>query len=255
MSKHNAIVTGAGSGIGRATSIALARAGYGVALVGRREEKLRETERLLPEGSRCAVIVRDVSEHDAGIDVVARAIGALGTVDALINNAGIGEVRSIEQTPPSEFDRIMRTNAGSAAYLTHAMWPLFKQQKRGCIVNVASMAVVDPFDGFFAYGASKAAMSLMTLSADKEGRGHGISAYCVAPGAVETEMLRASFDEKMVPRSASVSADQVAELIVSCVRGHRTEDRGRTIACVAPTVRTWLEQMLKANPGLWVVME
>ena len=97
------------------------------------------------------------------------------------------------------------------------------------MVNVSSMATQDPFPGFFAYAASKAALNLMARSCATEGREHGIRAFAVAPGAVETDMLRAAFGEDVIPREQTLDPDTVARVIVECVTGERDAQNGDTI--------------------------
>jgi NAD(P)-dependent dehydrogenase (short-subunit alcohol dehydrogenase family) len=117
-------------------------------------------------------------------------------------------------------------------------------------VNVSSIATVDPFPGFFAYAASKAALNLMTASAAKEGANVGIRAFAVAPGAVETPMLRASFDAKAVPPEACLEPESVARVIVACATGLRDADSGRVIPVVPEAARQWLHGWYDAHPPL-----
>jgi NAD(P)-dependent dehydrogenase (short-subunit alcohol dehydrogenase family) len=109
-------------------------------------------------------------------------------------------------------------------------WPHFCTRNTGCIVNVSSLATTDPFPGFFAYAASKSALESLTRSAHGEGKRHGIRAFSVAPGAVETPLLRQNFSEKVLPHAATLDPEAVASLIVDCIEGRRDEDRGKSIA-------------------------
>jgi NAD(P)-dependent dehydrogenase (short-subunit alcohol dehydrogenase family) len=108
-------------------------------------------------------------------------------------------------------------------------WPIFKRQGSGCIINVSTMGTENPFPGFFAYAASKAAVELMIKSCAKEGAAFGVRAFAVAPGAVETETLRAVFSEQAIPPGACMKPEQIAEVIVECVLGKRDERNGDTI--------------------------
>jgi 3-oxoacyl-[acyl-carrier protein] reductase len=102
------------------------------------------------------------------------------------------------------------------------------------VVNVSTLGVMDPFPGFFAYAASKAALDSFTRSVAREGRSSGIRSYCVNPGAVETAILRANFSEKVLPREKTLKPEAVAEVIVRCIEGERTDDHGKSIALPSP---------------------
>lgn len=228
MAERVAMVTGAGSGIGLATSRALVAAGWRVALVGRRRDALEDGAALMTAG-RTLVISGDMG-HAADIErAVEEAVRWGGRLDLLVNNAGLGEVLPIEKTDWAALRRVFDLNALGVGYLIHRVWPTFARQASGCVVNVSSYAALDPFDGFFAYGATKAAVNLLTLSASKEGARIGVRAFCVAPGAVETPLLRSAFDESIVPREMCLSPEDVARVIVSCAEGRRDRDNGRTI--------------------------
>jgi NAD(P)-dependent dehydrogenase (short-subunit alcohol dehydrogenase family) len=101
------------------------------------------------------------------------------------------------------------------------------------IVNVSSVASIDPFPTLTPYGASKAALNTLTRGCANEGAAVGIKAFAVAPGAVETEMLRAIFSEEQVPRSATLHPEQVAEVVVACAVGARDEENGGVVVVVA----------------------
>jgi NAD(P)-dependent dehydrogenase (short-subunit alcohol dehydrogenase family) len=254
MSGDVAIVTGAGSGIGRATCVELVRRGLRLLAVGRDLQKLRETARLC--GASCEVLAVDVSRVNGVLAMVARAC-AMGRVAALVNNAGVGLVRTIEESTPEVIDETMRINAMSPAWAIHELWPMFRRafeadrSFRGAVVNVTSMATVDPFPGFFAYAASKAAANLLIASAAKEGAAIGVRAFAVAPGAVETPMLRAAFDESVVPREAALEPGAVARVIGACVGGERDGFNGRVIHVVPEAARGWFAQWRREHA--WVV--
>jgi len=228
-----AIVTGAGSGIGLATSARLAREGYALALVGRRGPVLADAAAEIARvtgvsPSRLVSISADVSRPEDIDRVVDHTTTTLGGIDVLVNNAGLGEVLPIPRTDWDALRRVFDLNALGVGYLIHRAWPSL-YERRGCIVNVSSYAALDPFDGFFAYGATKAAVNLMTISASREGAARAVRAFSVAPGAVETPLLRTAFGEDIVPRHACLTPDDVAAVIGDCVAGRRDADNGRTI--------------------------
>lgn len=224
------MVTGAGSGVGRAVAWALAREGFAVALVGRREAPLEEVRREIEAtGGRAVVMPCDAGDAGAIRAAVAGAAKALGRLDALINNAGVAPLLNIERHTPETIDETFATNAIGPANAIAAAWPIMAAQRSGVIVNVSSMASRDPFPGFFAYAASKAAVNLMARSCANEGASVGIRAFSVAPGAIETPMLRAMFTEQMIPRERCLSPERVAGVIVDCVLGKRDGENGQTI--------------------------
>lgn len=224
-----ALITGAGSGIGRATAVALAREGYRLALVGRRAEPLAQTAAALPSGSHSIQIIADVAKPEDAARMIDAAAAAFGRLDALVNNAGFAPLLPIDRTTPEILRQVYNTNALGPAYAIARAWPIFVRQRRGCIVNLSTLGTFDPFPGFFAYAAAKAAVNLMALSCANEGREHNIRAFAIAPGAVETEMLRANFPESVIPRSKTLPPESVAQVIVECVLGKRDEQNGRTI--------------------------
>ncbi len=227
-----AIVTGAGSGIGRATALALSGAGYRLALFGRREEPLRETESLLE--SHAMVIAGDIAKRRDAQSMVDQAHKHFGRLDVLVNNAGLAPLKPVAEHDADLIKRVFRTNSIGPAIAIARAWPIFVEQRGGCIVNLSSMATADPFPGFFAYAASKAAVNLLAMSCAKEGAEHGIRAFAVAPGAVETGMLRAIADEAMIPREACLAPEAVARVITECVLGSRDAENGATIYMPGP---------------------
>ncbi|MBC7834511.1 MAG: SDR family oxidoreductase [Phycisphaerales bacterium] len=233
-----AIITGAGSGIGRATALCLWTLGYSLVLVGRDRAKLDSTVRALPApapGHENAAqtgtltLAIDIGAPESGVQMVRAAVDRFGRLDALINNAGVAPLASIDHSTPELVEQVFRTNSLAPAAAIAAAWPVFTRQRSGCVVNVSTMATRDPFPGFFAYAASKASVNLMARSCANEGKAIGVRAFAVAPGAVETPLLRSLFPESSLPASACLSPDSVAAVIVACIRGERDDENGETI--------------------------
>ncbi|MFM9098087.1 MAG: SDR family oxidoreductase [Phycisphaerales bacterium] len=228
----NTIVTGAGSGIGRALAVELAARGHALALVGRSIEKLHGTATACAAanaGCRALVMAGDLADSAFAAGVVERTVAELGGIDVLVNCAGVAPHVPIEGTDEDVLEEAFLNNAFGPAFLIVRAWPHFLQRKAGCVVNVSSLASSDPFQGFFAYAASKAALDSFVRSMHREGGRHGIRAFSVNPGAVETPLLRSNFPLKVVPASAALAPEAVAMLIVDCIEGRREADRGRTI--------------------------
>lgn len=252
-----ALITGAGSGIGRAVALELSRQGYLTVLAGRRLKALRETGELLPGpwlAKRCDVA--DPSECDHLVEESAHECGRL---DALINNAGDAPLAPISHHSPDLIKRTFDVNALGPAYLIAAFWRVLERRRLSehdahasassplpsehdaqasasspCIVNISSFASLDPFPGFFAYAAAKSALNSMIRSCHKEGQSLGIRCFGVAPGAVETTMLRGLFDEKAIPPNSTLRPEDVARVVGQCVAGKRDAEMGTTISVLPP---------------------
>ncbi|MCB9846235.1 MAG: SDR family oxidoreductase [Phycisphaeraceae bacterium] len=227
-----ALITGSGSGIGEATARELSARGWRLVLCGRREGPLREVARGL--GGPSAIVRGDVGVESEAHAMVDGAVARFGRLDALVNNAGAAPMREIEATDGDVLRETFAVNALGPGYLIARAWPVFVRQRGGCVVNVSSMASIDPFAGFFAYASSKASVNLMAKSCAMEGGAHGVRAFAVAPGAVETPMLRSLFDERAIPGSRCLSPASVASVIVSCIIGERDSENGAVIPLPSP---------------------
>lgn len=207
-----AIVTGAGRGIGRAIARTLAAAGAQVAIASRTAEQLAETRRCIEmDGGRALAVVSDVTEEDAVQRLVAETRETFGPPTILVNNVGFAPLARIEQMEPAVFDRVLRTNVRSVFLCCRAVWPDMREAGGGAIVNISSVAALDPFPGFAAYGAAKAFVNLYTKALAAEGQADGIRVYAVAPGAVNTDMLRGAFPD--FPEEQALEPLEVASLV------------------------------------------
>jgi 3-oxoacyl-[acyl-carrier protein] reductase len=202
-------VTGAGSGIGRATAIALAARGLDVALLGRTRAKLEETARAIrAAGRRAEIVTCDLVRSDE----VARAAAQVLSSEAprvLVNNAGIGgRMASIVDTSEEEWDAMLAANLKSVFLVTRAFLPAMLAAKTGRIVTVASIAATLGTARLATYAASKWGAVGFMKSLAEELRGTGLQAMSVMPGAVQTPMLAVTnFPAQMQP-------EDVAKLVV-----------------------------------------
>jgi NAD(P)-dependent dehydrogenase (short-subunit alcohol dehydrogenase family) len=232
-----AIITGAGSGIGQAAARTLSRSGLHVVLVGRRQAALEATAESLPDGAESLCIPLDVSDPASGEEMVSGCVARFGRLDVLVNNAGMAPLLPIDETNAAIIQQTYMTNSVGPACAIAAAWAVFKRQHAHAefgplghrIVNVSTLGTSDPFPGFFAYAASKACLNTMALSCAKEGRDFAIKAFSIAPGAVETEMLRAIFPRDVLPPAKCMTPERVAEEILACVMGEREALNGKTI--------------------------
>jgi len=226
-----AIVTGGSAGIGRAIARSLHAAGHRVFITGRDRDKAAAAAGAIAGTGGPGVVPMAV---DAGDVVAMRAlvtevVGGTGRLDVLVNNAGIGELIPIAETSEAALTRMFRANVFGPAAAIAAAWPTLVAQRRGCIVNISSWAALDPFPGFLIYGATKSALNSMTRSVWNEGRDHGIRPFTIGPGAVETDLLRSAFDESMLPRSACLAPEDIADLALACIEGKREDALGRCL--------------------------
>lgn len=232
-----AIVTGAGSGIGRAAAVALGERGFAVVLSGRRRGPLEEAAEAVD--AETLVLPADVGTEEGAVSIVEGAREAFGRIDAIVNNAAAAPFKPFAEFGWAELEAMYRVNAIGPMAVIAAAWGLMAERhaREGCVtrvVNVSSMATVDPFPGLGAYAASKAALNLLTKACATEGTSSGIKAFAVAPGAVETAMLRSIADEEMLPREKTLTPEAVAEVIATCAAGERDEENGGVIYVPSP---------------------
>lgn len=188
LTETSALVTGAGTGIGRATAVVLARYGARVALAGRRADALDETARLVREaGGEALAVPTDVSRPDQVEALVAATVAAFGGLDVACNNAGtIGPMGAIAQLSAEDFDTTMGTNLrGAFLCLKHE---LAAMAGPGAIVNISSANATLPDRGAALYCSSKAGLDMLTHVAALEAAERGIRVNSIRPGYVRTPM-------------------------------------------------------------------
>ena len=222
---QTAIVTGAGTGIGREIARRLLAMNHGVALVGRTESTLRETAEADEEGS--LIIPGDIGSAETCARIVERTLEHFGGVDVLVNNAGVAPLEKIGETSQDTIRSCLAINLEGPMNLVISCWPHFTSQRRGCIVNISSVASIDPFPGFLAYAASKSGLDSVTRSIVAEGAISGIRGFTINPGAVETAMLRANFDTTLLPEENTLRPADIADFAIGCIRGDHDDLQGR----------------------------
>jgi 3-oxoacyl-[acyl-carrier protein] reductase len=197
-----AVVTGAGSGIGRATAVQLAARGLDVALVGRTEETLRETERELAQaGARGLVVPADVTIAAEVARAAESIVASLGAPRVVVNNAGIaGRKVRIDDTTEAEWDAVLAANLKGVFLVTRALLPAMRAAGRGRLVTIASISATLGTAGLAPYCASKWGAVGFTKALAEELRGSGLQAMAVLPGSVDTPMLKVGgFAPQMSP--------------------------------------------------------
>jgi NAD(P)-dependent dehydrogenase (short-subunit alcohol dehydrogenase family) len=187
--KKTAIVTGAGTGIGRACAIALIREGAKVALVGRRKERVEEVAR--EAGGTALAIAADGSRRDDIERVIDETIQAFGGINVLINNAGILHAGTAEQITEAQWDETFNINVRGLWLFSRAILPHMRQAGGGSIINVASVLGINGSRNRAAYAASKGAVVLLTKCMAIDHGHENIRVNAICPSFVETELTAA----------------------------------------------------------------
>jgi len=226
------IITGAGSGIGRAAAVELSRRGFDLALVGRRSEKLLETIALC-HGSAQA-IVANLAEPGAAARVVSESLRQpSSSLVGLVNNAGWAPSGTIAQADESTIRDCFLINSVAPTALIAAAWKELAngaaRRGRAAVVNVSSVATLDPFPILYAYACAKMSLNMSARFVQSEGAPLNIKGFAVLPGAVETEMLRGLVSEDQLPRSSALPPEAIATVIADCIAGLRDQDAGTNI--------------------------
>ncbi len=215
---RTALITGASSGIGKATALAFAKAGINLALVGRSEERLTAVaQAAIAVGVTAKTYVVDLAQ----IDRVAAEIAAIATdfdnLDILINNAGMAYTGAMGDTPLADWQRVIDLNLTSVFQCIQGILPHMRHHKSGVIVNISSIASKQVFPGWGLYAVSKFGLTALTQAIAGEERGNGIRVTTICPGSVntplwDTDTVQADFD-----RSAMLTPEIVAESILYAV--------------------------------------
>lgn len=187
-----ALVTGAGSGIGRAVAETFAQEGAHVVSVGRTREKLDAAKQEAGEpGARLHPRALDVSDRTAAKALVAATVAQFGAIDILVNNAGVNVPRrALSELSMDDFDKIVQVNLNGAFYLIHEVLPIMRKRRDGLIINVSSIAGLRGSDlGGAAYSASKFGMAGLGKTLGLEEGGNGIRSCLIYPGEVNTPIL------------------------------------------------------------------
>ena len=221
MSK-TAIITGAGTGIGRGIAQAFSTVGYSLVLAGRRIDLLEETAAICGKPN-IEIAVTDVTDRNRVQALADHTVKRFGSIEVLVNNAGINtRARNLDDITDEDGDRVISINLTGAFNAFRAVRSQMKKQNDGVVINIASMAGKKAGTvGGAAYSASKFGMASLTQSINAEFREHGIRACCIYPGEVDTPIL----DHRPNPvsvekRAAALQPEDVAAAALMVAQLH-----------------------------------
>jgi short-subunit dehydrogenase len=217
--KPYALITGASSGIGRATAIAFAQAGYPLALVARDTAKLASVAaEVAAFGVEAQVYPIDLADIDQVKTRVAAIAAACEPLQILVNNAGMGYTGALADMPLSAWQQVLNLNLTSVWQCIQAVLPTMRQQQRGTIINVASIAGYQVFPDWGAYCVSKFGLVALSKTLAAEERDHGIRVVTISPGAVNTPIWDTDTVQSEFDRSQMLTPDLVAQSILYTVQ-------------------------------------
>lgn len=215
LKNKNALITGAGKGIGKAIALALAEEGTNVILLARTTADLEQTAAQAQAfGVKTLVLTADIADINSVNQAVEKAIAEFKTIDILINNAGVGKFGKFLDLTPEEFEHIIKVNLFGIYYATRAVLPNMIEQQSGDIINISSTAGQKGAALTSAYSASKFAVLGLTESLMQEVRKHNIRVTALTPSTVATDM---AIDLNLTDGNPEkvMQSEDVAELIVA----------------------------------------
>lgn len=245
------LVTGASSGIGEAAALGFARAGAHLILTARREERLlalADRLRSVCTGCETLVVRADLTQREELERLAATALAWRGRVDVLVNNAGFGRLRWLEDLDPvNDVTAQISLDLVAPLLLTRAFLPAMIRQREGCIINVGSVAALIGVPTYTVYSAAKFGLRGMSEALRREVRPFGIQVCLLCPGSVSTEfgkhVQRDPRTQLRVARRVRLPAQQVGDRIVGLARRPRP-------MVVMPWYMGWLSTLNASLPGL-----
>ncbi|MBD2018452.1 SDR family oxidoreductase [Microcoleus sp. FACHB-53] len=216
--QRRALITGASSGIGKATALAFAQAGIDVALVSRSQDKLEAIATMAREaGVEAKAYPLDLAKMEQVKSEINAIAADFAPIDILVNNAGMGYTNPLIETPLSDWQRVIDLNLTSVFQCILGVLPTMRQQQRGTIINVASIAGQQFFPEWGAYSVSKAGLIALSKTLAAEERAHGIRVVTLSPGAVNTPIWDTDTVKVDLNRSAMLTPEIVAQSILHAV--------------------------------------
>jgi len=203
LSGKMAIVTGGGTGIGRAIALAMGRERAKVAVLGRRRKALEPVVRELAEsGTEGIAVVCDVTRGEETRQAVEETERVFGKVNVLVNNAGMLSVTTVESISEEDWDRVMDTNLKGTFLMSRAVLPAFRRAGGGAIVNIGSVLGLVAMKDRAAYCASKGGVVLLSKAMAMDHAHENIRVNCICPAIVETDLVKDLFSQSEAGRKA-----------------------------------------------------
>ena len=217
LNNKTALVTGGTKGIGYAIARALVIAGADVSISARHEDEIEKTAAELNKfgAGRCVGFVCDVRDEAQVKSLFENTLEALGGLDILINNAGIGIFAPVESTSGDAFRAVIETNLCGVFYCCHEAIPLMKQRGGGYIINISSLAGANPHPKMAAYNASKFGLNGFSEALMQEVRHDNIKVSYIMPGSVNTEF---GGDEPSAEKSWQLQPEDIARIVMDLVQ-------------------------------------
>jgi 3-oxoacyl-[acyl-carrier protein] reductase len=221
LKNKNALITGAGKGIGKAVAIALAKEGVNVILLARTQSEIDEVAKESSMfGVKSLAITADVANINSVNSAVEKALAEFKTIDILINNAGIAAFGNFLELEPADWERIIQVNLMGTYYVTRAILPNMIERKTGDIINISSTAGLNGNALTSAYSASKFAVLGLTDSLMQEVRKHNIRVTALTPSTVATDLAKELNLTDGNPEKV-MQAEDMAELIIAQLKLNR----------------------------------
>ncbi|MBE9043410.1 SDR family oxidoreductase [Pleurocapsales cyanobacterium LEGE 10410] len=211
-----AIVTGASSGIGKATALAFARSGIEVALVSRSTDKLAAVAKEIQTETqiKAGVYPIDLSILGQVREQITKICDDFGPIDILVNNAGMAYTNALSETTLEDWQQIIDLNLTSVFQCIQGVLPQMRDRSSGTIINVASIAAFNAFPQWGAYGISKAAVVALSKALAVEERDNGIRTVTISPGSVNTPIWDTDTVQADFNREAMLTPEVVAQSIL-----------------------------------------
>ena len=234
-----ALVTGGGSGIGRAIAESLAAAGAAVVVTGRRKKVVEESARAIEDrGGRARGVAGDVSRQEDAHRMVEETVEAFGGLHILVNNAGVARAGALENTSAEAVDLVIDVDLKGPIHITAAALPHLRQHKDSggaAVINISSSVTHHPVPNFSVYSAAKAGLEMLTRCWARDWSEDRIRVNAIAPGVVETPIF-----ETMMPKEATTRALEHFAELTPLGRVGQPADVARLALFLAQPKSSWL---------------
>ena len=219
------VITGASAGVGAACAKAFASAGANLVLVARGEEALNKFADEMRQHTKVLAVAMDVSDTEASLTLFEQAKQEFGSVDALVNNAGLHIRGDVEKNRPHDIAKMVDVNLRAPLVLSTAILPFLREAGGGAIINIASLAGMAPLQGAATYSSTKAGLRAFTYAMADEVRGTGVKVAVVSPGPVDTGFIMDEMDkvEDIVFSQPMSTAKEVADNVVALCSNEEIE--------------------------------